>query len=123
MDATVLSLYISSQALTVGGLIGATIDVVSRVSTYRDELAKAAADQPPEVQTNPVRELFKEREAFLVAQDVRRERADRTAGDLIVAAGAGLTASSRRLWISATVALLGILTGGAADMLATVRAR
>jgi hypothetical protein len=122
MDATVLSLYIGSQVLTVGGLISATKDIISRVSTYRDELAKAAANQPPESQTDPIRELFKARASFLVAQDLRRERTERAAGDTLIAAGAGLTASSRRLWISATVAVLGILTGGAADALATIRA-
>jgi hypothetical protein len=122
MDTAVLGLYLASQALTVGGLVGGTVDVVSRVTKYRDQLAVAASQQPPESQTDAVRELFKARESFLVAQDLRRERAERTAGDLLIAAAAGLTASSRRLWISAGVALLGVLAGGAADALATVRA-
>ena len=48
MDATVLGLYVASQVLTVGGLVGGTVDVVSRVSAYRDQLAAGYTKITPE---------------------------------------------------------------------------
>ena len=122
MDVLVLELYAGSAALTLGGTVTAATDVARRVRRYRDTLATAAAEDDSRPTLSPVQELLKERHAFLVAQDVRRERAERTTADLHLAAAAGLTARTRTLVLSTVIALTGVSLGAAADIFAVVRA-
>lgn len=118
-----LGLYAGGLAATLGGTAYAAADVTRRVRTYRREVNAEEIDWQQLPERNPMREAFERRHAFYVAHRLERERDERQEAVDRLAALAGAAEEPRNLLISAVVVVVGITASGAADILATLRAR
>jgi hypothetical protein len=121
MDALVLGLATSGLLATAGSSTYATFDVMRRLRRYRHETGRVDFHRAGVDDSEPTYALVR-RLSFLVATELDEERAQRTDADQRIAAFAGATSNLRGLVISGAVLLAGVMLGGAADIVAAVRA-
>jgi hypothetical protein len=119
VDATVLILASTGVALTTGGLVVGTVDVIGRVRDYGDAVKAAPTVRIEDPRLRALSGLAPSN----VANELAAETKARELAEQRLAAVAGASANLRRLWVSATVALVGVMFSGAADIAAALHAK